>query len=418
MSGLLKSLVVAARSGTAEPKSAGAETVDLSGVALIGDQLRAVARRAIQLATADPTNMKVNVDAAKMVLNAVAQARIKRRDTLPSPRTLANYERKRRQVEESMEDVPGNSFDKLQQVLGSVGRNVQTFRVLRAALKQGSTADLQATIEAVALTTSDLLGVRSALREDLRRGLAWLACILSVKHEKCLAVAGTTKLAPRSKSAMLKLLPQDWRERISLEASRSELYGLPCALLDICGLRPVELEKGVEVEVSGDRVRLRILGGKVREHAGQPWRELELRLDALPAWVRARLPSAGSRLVSADPDNMRAWLADVSERLFPRHQPPRRSDVLISAYVYRHALVTDMRDDGWTAEEIAAVIGESSAATVAWYGLKNVGGRAGMPKRPRAIAVDRAFVLTAREVKPRADQDSPGAVRKRGSQPR
>src|ERR1700754_386955 len=105
MSGLLKSLVVAARSGTAEPKSAGEETVDLSGVALIGDQLRAVARRAIQLATADPTNMKVNVDAAKMVLNAVAQARIKRRDTLPSPKTLANYERKRRQVEESMEDV-------------------------------------------------------------------------------------------------------------------------------------------------------------------------------------------------------------------------------------------------------------------------------------------------------------------------
>ena len=38
MSGLLKSLVVAARSGTADPKSAGEETVDLSGVSGRPDQ--------------------------------------------------------------------------------------------------------------------------------------------------------------------------------------------------------------------------------------------------------------------------------------------------------------------------------------------------------------------------------------------
>lgn len=58
--------------------------------------------------------------------------------------------------------------------------------------------------------------------------------------------------------------------------------------------------------------------------------------------------------------------------------------------------MTDLRDEGWTTEEIAAVIGELSAATVAYYGLRR-GGKGQV--RPR-VAIEPGSVETANPVKP------------------
>jgi len=98
--------------------------------------------------------------------------------------------------------------------------------------------------------------------------------------------------------------------------------------------------------------------------------------------------------VSAEPNAMRAYLARVSPAVLG---PPRKGKApRLSAYAFRHALVTDLRDTGWTTEEIAAVIGELSAATVAYYGLH----RRGKGKVRPGVAIEHGRVATANPVKP------------------
>jgi hypothetical protein len=69
----------------------------------------------------------------------------------------------------------------------------------------------------------------------------------------------------------------------------------------------------------------------------------------------------------------------------------------LSAYLFRHALVADLREAGWSTEGIAPVIGESAAATVRLYGLRKRGGK-GPSTRRRAIIS--GSVRVPREVKP------------------
>jgi hypothetical protein len=68
----------------------------------------------------------------------------------------------------------------------------------------------------------------------------------------------------------------------------------------------------------------------------------------------------------------------------------------LSAYLFRHALVTQMRESGWESDEIAVAIGESSAETTRLYGLRVRGGK--KPKVP--IAMEKNSVAAARAVKP------------------
>lgn len=173
---------------------------------------------------------------------------------------------------------------------------------------------------------------------------------------------------------------------------------MPCAILSATGLRPVELEKGVRLVMRDDRVHVTINGGKVRSIAGQPWREFELAPEALPAWAYAEVKRLGAMTVSADTEAFRKYISRVSEKLYPRHVPPRASDILLSAYVFRHAQVSDLRAEGWRDEEIAGVIGESSAETARWYGKRwGTGGR--RSHKARASGIDKASVQTARPVK-------------------
>lgn len=188
-------------------------------------------------------------------------------------------------------------------------------------------------------------------------------------RDVCLAAVGGKPEPASSKSRMLKRLPLGWRDGFLDAVANSAQYAMPCALLDACGLRPVELEKRVAMEMKGERVQVRIEGGKVRDGAGQPWRQFELTREALPAWAYDKVKHARLLTVSADPDALRAFIGRVSEKLFPRHDPPRANDILLSAYVFRHALVSDLRAEGWDSADIAAVIGESSAQTTKWYGV-------------------------------------------------
>ena len=93
-------------------------------------------------------------------------------------------------------------------------------------------------------------------------------------------------------------------------------------------------------------------------------------------------------VVRADEDPLRAHLGRLSDHVFyPDGKSASRSSksrLKLSAYVFRHALVTEMREDGWETQNIAAVIGESSADTARLYGIR-VRTRT---KSPKVLAID------------------------------
>lgn len=186
------------------------------------------------------------------------------------------------------------------------------------------------------------------------------------------------------------------QERFLKANESSPKYRVPGLLLRYCGVRPVELEKGIRAELIGDEVLIEVNGGKVRSTAGQPWRKFRLHAAVLPDWFLLELAEKGGKLYSAKPDSLRAHLARISAAVFPARDSEGNLDVLLSAYVFRHGLVSDMRAEKWDTADIAAVIGESTSATLKWYGLRQHTGSV----RASPVAIVRGNIETARPVRP------------------
>nr|CBA29334.1 hypothetical protein Csp_A11620 [Curvibacter putative symbiont of Hydra magnipapillata] len=201
-------------------------------------------------------------------------------------------------------------------------------------------------------------------------------------------------------------MPDGWRTRFLEITSDHEQYADAAVLLRFCGLRPTELCKGVDVSFSTKGIKVRILGGKTRKTAGQPWRFFRLNSALLPKSFVDKVERAGKIKVAAEPDALRMYLRRISDQVFwpvdakqaeSRNQAKSRNqEYVLSAYTFRHALVTDLRDEGWKAETIAAAIGEVSADTVAYYGIRS-GGRG---KSPSSSAVLMNSVQAALPVRP------------------
>lgn len=156
---------------------------------------------------------------------------------------------------------------------------------------------------------------------------------------------------------------------------------------------------GVTLTAGDQGVGVHVTGAKVRETAGQPWRAFTLKAEHIPEWFMREVREEGKIVVRVDEDALRTHLGRLSDRVFyPDGKSASRSSksrLKLSAYVFRHALVTEMREDGRDTQHIAAVIGESSAETVRLYGTR-VRTRS---KSPMALAIDAASVQAARPVR-------------------
>ena len=73
----------------------------------------------------------------------------------------------------------------------------------------------------------------------------------------------------------------------------------------------------------------------------------------------------------------------------------KSSRLRLSAYVFRHALVTELREAGWEEHEIAAVLGESAAETARYYGKRTTAGAV----RPVVTSIVKDSVQTSRAVR-------------------
>jgi len=146
----------------------------------------------------------------------------------------------------------------------------------------------------------------------------------------------------------------------------------------------------------------------VRATAGQPWRTFLLDTSQLPDWFVNDLRNRRRMVIAADEDALRAHLYRQSLAVLNPDNRKRGEDLVLSAYVFRHALVTDMRESAWDTEDIAASIGESSAETLRYYGTRR---NSGSRKVKPTVAMVMNSVRTPRAVKP-IDQSGLNALLK------
>ena len=232
----------------------------------------------------------------------------------------------------------------------------------------------------------------------MRHCLYDAAVIDSLDRIQLLDQTGKQAVRSTSKRQQFPGLRDGWQDAFLTLNEHSPTYRAAGVLLRYCGLRPAELEKGVVVTVTGGVVNVNIQGAKVWDGvAGQPWRQFALAKESLPAWFVQSLDESGPMTVVAEPDGLRAHLARLSVKLFPRKRRAGKRDVILSAYLFRHSLVTEMRESGWHTCDIAAIIGESTADTVSWYGLRRRGGGSVKPKK---VAIVPGSIQTAVPVRP------------------
>ena len=339
------------------------------------------------------------VKKARLLIASEKEARRARKDTKASDSTLEDYAKKCSRLDAEMALLQDPWGHPIQVVMGRHAPKKQTFNALRTALKRRVLSQITQGLRAQdeLQRGEDLSQPWQKMVCGLQHSLRDAAVIDGLDRIQLLDATGQQAVRSTSKRQQLPGLKQGWQDEFLVLNERSSTYKPAGVLLRYCGLRPAELAKGVVVTADAGAVNVRILGAKVREGvAGQPWRQFALARQSLPPWFVQSLDEAGPMTVVADPDGLRAHLARLSGKLFPRKRRAAKKDVILSAYLFRHALVTEMREEGWDACDIAAVIGESTADTLSWYGMRRRGGSA----KPQKVAIVPGSIQTAVPVRP------------------
>lgn len=213
-------------------------------------------------------------------------------------------------------------------------------------------------------------------------------------------------------SVLNRRLP-DWQEKFrKVNNASSGKYRFHSFIQSLTGVRPAEFESdrknsygpcGVQVSlIKNNRITVRVLGAKTNKQSGQPVRQFEIEMD-LPAWVVDELQqSGGQKILTAKTQALRDHYARISEKIFKGQRYGKSKKLLrINPYCFRHAVASNMRNDGWSSEEIAACLGHSSAETQRHYGFRRGGTTA--PKHTCKTMVVKSSLAVSRPIKPSAN---------------
>ena len=339
------------------------------------------------------------VKAARQMLVDNEDRRRVRKDTPASEASIRNYLKKCRQIEAELEEVDPGSPAPLFEVMVRYSDRKQTFQALKSALRWQAWTQLQSVMR-----DQDRLQ-RAGKRDDTWKRLVlqvqrWqrrLQAVDALNRSECLFWLDKSPRRSRSKRQILHRLEDNWRQRFMDVNLSSAKYRHAGVLLVHCGLRPAELARGVRVRWTPKGVRVLIAGAKVRATAGQPWRAFLLNPSQLPEWFVNDLRNRRRMVIAADEDALRAHLYRQSQAVLNPGDKKQNRDLVLSSYLFRHALVTDMRESAWDTEDIAASIGESSAETLRYYGTRR---NSGSRKVKPTVAMVMNSVRTPRAVKP------------------
>lgn len=281
------------------------------------------------------------------------------------------------------------------QVMGPYAPSANSFYIMRPAICWQKRREILETLTQLsALDTLSEMEVLKDLMVRLSRQKRTLNLLEQLKRADVLLATNGKARKPKSLRDDLSELPTGWQTRILERAQASEIYADAVAILALTGCRPEELAQGVTVRLDAEPAVIRIKGAKLGDHAGQPWREIEMPTAKLPPHIllclREGFDSVEVKVDSTDA--LRQAVYSYSRELWPASIP-------ISPYHFRHNMAETLRENGWPAHEIAAVLGERSAATVSHYGRKIRPNRSGRREVPEVL-ISRGGVRTAIKVPP------------------
>jgi integrase len=375
-------------SGAADARVATKRQAPPAGANVIDGNFDGEAQRNVAEASGDDAYVDELVGRARAILFADGEKREQ-----PSESTMADYQAKCRFADDAMATMQEPDDHPLRLFLARYASSKGSYHAMQAALRWRLRCSIEARLKELHRLRSEP-GQRVRFAVGLTQ-LEW-DCVAAelleqTKRAQFLDDTGPASRRGRSKKHVLKHLEPDWRSRFLAQNASSPTYREAGVVMAACGLRPEELQSGVKVEPIGPHVKFTIKGAKVTKTAGQEERSMLALATSLPRWFVSALGFDG-KTISAKKDAMRKHLARLSAKLYPR----RQADVILSAYVFRHALATDLRDDGWDIEEIAAVLGETVAETSMHYGLR--------PRAPDRVRVKpvvvRGSVITTKPVRP------------------
>ena len=229
---------------------------------------------------------------------------------------------------------------------------------------------------------------------------AWLTQIKSLKNAPILAEKVPDKppmhlVAKRqTKRKGLFTLPPDWRQTL---ISRMPNYEQAATISALCGCRPAELVKGVEVFVQAGQLVVRIHGSKVGPASGQEWREMHWNLPSSNplaiAAGRFALKNGGHVIVKTpDAKAFSGAMREAGKRAFPGFNRT------ITPYSMRHQVASDLKAAELPGEQISQALGHSASDTKGSYGEWGAGNGAMAPSSvaaARAVKVKPATKPTA-----------------------
>lgn len=285
-----------------------------------------------------------------------------------------------------------------QQALYKYAGRRESFKVYRAAICWHLRCEL-----------GERLKAQDRLQREGNRGEAWRDAVAEVKrvlavyrsvnatarHDAPEVADGRRALPSLSKKHALTKIAREypaWRSMI-LEACAGSPYEDAIRVMSLVGCRPEEVARGISVSLDATgRACVHIHGAKVTDKAGQAWRSIPLDLSRLRnAWVVA-LEMGDKYLIQVkSKDGLRNYLQRLSTKTLPKVPA-------VTAYVFRHALTSELRGDGASAEEIAAVLGHRVWDTQMAYGPRGRGSRG--KRSPASMALDVKAVAVAKPVRP------------------
>lgn len=209
---------------------------------------------------------------------------------------------------------------------------------------------------------------------------------------ECFKSDGKAKRYPKkSKSASIKRVDDDWRERAAeaMVGNLKLLFLLQC----VTGCRPQKLANGVQVRLRRDDTMVtRVAGAKCDEFVGQPSRCLRLAVSGGVTLMLARMLNVGRTLDSrkCNLGRVNTYAKSVA-RACARAFPDRTGKRKLSPYSARHQFKADLVAAEWTKAEIAMAMGHSTTRSGTAYGIGGRGGGGGV--KPIAIKAQRPVRL-------------------------
>lgn len=172
----------------------------------------------------------------------------------------------------------------------------------------------------------------------------------------------------KGKKVSLRGLPENWRELMAENSSGK--YHIPMLITLATGCRPVELQKGVQLEVIDGALSAVINGAKVTEHSGQEKRILKLPENAITTKLKEHVIKNGGKItVQVDkPNSISTHMRSIGIKIWPNRKES------ITAYTARHAMAADCKaseQNESVPDFVSQVLGHRADDTKSYYGTKS-----------------------------------------------